>query len=180
MAFSKASKVFEDSHEQSEEDDADDSDGLFLCSRFEWSRYQWDDHNLDVILDDNVSVPKSKPTGILSWLEDVYQDSRGFELGMFDTSLLPVVWKQQSANWDGIAVGFVNDIVCAVHKFISALILVVCNDDRVHSALMSTLMDGLIDRYSKSINHTKFIISVEKDGTLLTMNHYFAENLEKW
>ena len=190
MTFSKASKSVEDNHEQSEEDDADDSDEKYYRVRYTWHNHEWhnhewhdhesDNHDLDVVLDDNVNVAWSKPTGILSWLEDVYHSSRGFELGMFDTSLLPVVWKKQSANWDGIAMGFVNDIVCVVHNFISALTLAVCKDQRVHSALMSTLMDDLIERYKKSINHAKFIISVEKDGTLLTMNHYFADNLEKW
>ena len=175
MTFSKASEAFEKNHEQSEEDDAEDSD-----KEYHQVRYIWHHRDLDVILDDGCNVPRSKPTGILSWLEDVYNSCHGFELGKSDMSLLPVVWKKQSANWDSLAVGFVSDIVCVVHNFISALLLAISTDQDVHSALMSTLIDGLIDRYRKSIDHAKFIISVERDGTLLTMNNYFANNLEKW
>ena len=174
MAFSKASKVSEDEYEKSKEDVAEDSD-----LRFYPSRYRWHNHDLDAILDEYCNVPKPKSSGILSWLEDAYNSSRGFELGAFDASLFPVVWKKQSANWYALAVGLINDIVCLVHHYISLLILGVCQDRRVHSALMSTLMDDLIDRYRKSMDHAKFIVSVEKDGTLLTMNHYFADNLEK-
>ena len=135
--------------------------------------------DLDGILHDDCIVPMPNLTGIMPWLKDVYTNSRGFELGTFDSSLLPVIWKKQSVNWDHLALGYVSDIVFIVHNFISTLISAICDDQRVQSALMSVLMDGLIDCYKKSIDHTKFIISVEKDGTPQTLNHYFAENLEK-
>ena len=135
---------------------------------------------IDDILYENHTVPMPKPSGIVAWLNKVYKSSRGFELGTFDASLLPILWKKQSAKWDGLALGYISDIVSLVHSFTTTLLSAICEDQRVQSTLASVLMDGLIERYKKSIDHTKFILYVERVGTPLTANHYFAENLEKW
>ena len=183
MTFSQGSEVSEDSDDQDEDYDAeenDDGDNSELIIDDQYPvRHKGSEPDLDDILHDDCSVPMPKPTGIIPWLEHVYKDSRGFEMGTFDASLLSVVWKKQSDNWDDLALGYVSDIVSLVHRFIYALISAICDDQRVQSALMSTLMDGLIDRYTKSIDHAKFVISVEKDDTPQTLNHYFADNLEK-
>ena len=185
MTFSQGSDVSEDSDDQDEDDDAeenedDDSQEQSPDELLEYKvRHTGSEPDLDDILHEDCSVPMPKPTGIIPWLDHVYKHSRGFELGTFDASLLPVVWKKQSANWDDLALGYVSDIVSLVHRFIYDLISAICDDQRVQSALGSTLMDDLIDRYTKSIDHAKFVISVEKDDTPQTLNHYFADNLEK-
>ncbi|KAM0801078.1 dynamin GTPase [Usnea florida] len=142
-------------------------------------RHTGPEPDLDDILHDDRKVPAPKPTGIMTWLENVYKGSRGFELGTFDASLFPIIWKKQSANWDDLALGYVSDIVALVHNFTIALIAAICEDERVQSALMAMLSDGLIECYKKSLNHAKFILHVERLGTPLTANHYFADNLEK-
>ena len=191
MTFSQGSEVSEDSDIQYENSDAEENDDRdsrelstddlleYIDGQQYLVRHTGSEPDLDDILHDDCSVPMPKSTGIIPWLEHVYKNSRGFELGTFDASLLPVVWKKQSANWDDLALGYVSDIVSLVHRFIYALISAICDDQRVQSALRSTLMDGLIDRYTKSIDHAKFVISVEKDDTPQTLNHYFADNLEK-
>ena len=171
----------EDSGEQVEFDDAEDSDEQSHPVQQSYSvRHIEAEPDLEDILHDDREIPKPEPTGIMSWLKTVYMNSRGFEMGTFDASLLPVIWREQSAHWDDLALGYVSDMVSLVHKFIHALISAICSDERVQFALMSILLDDLIDRYTKSIDHAKFIISVEKDGTPQTLNHYFADNLEKW
>ena len=188
MAFSQGSEVSVDDDDQgngdytekesdqAEELSTDDPDEQYYRVRHEGPEPDLD----DILHHDSCTVPEPEPTGILPWLEGVYKGSRGFELGTFDASLLPTIWKEQSANWDDLALGYVSDIVSLVHKFIFALISAICEDSRVKSRLISVLMDGLVDRYTKSIDHAKFIISVEKEGTPVTLNHYFADNLEKW
>ena len=167
----------EDSIEGTEQDGSEDSEGqspgVRVCDT-------WSEPDLDDILHDNRKKPTPKGTGIMTWLERVYKSSRGFELGTFDASLLPIIWKKQSANWDDLALGYVSDVVALVNNFILTLIGTICDDERVKSALMSMLMDGLIERYKKSINHARFILHVERLGTPLTANHYFADNLQKW
>lgn len=181
MSFSKG-------YERSEEDDesvkgiknvAEDDDAEDSNDQSGRVRHLGPEPDLDEILHENCQVPAPKRTGIIPWLNDVYKSSQGFELGDFDPSLLRSMLRKQSANWDNLALGYVGDIVCLVHEFTVALISALCKDQRVQSALMSVLMDGLIERYKKSIEYTKFILYVEKVGTPLTENHYFADNLEK-
>jgi hypothetical protein len=45
--------------------------------------------------------------------------------------------------------------------------------------LWTRLSHLLLSKYSKSLNHVKFLLEVEQEGNLLTMNHYFADNLRK-
>ena len=168
----------EASSEEAYDDDAEGSDEE--SPRVNHVRHTGPEPDLDDILHDDRKVPTPAPTGIMTWLREVYGSSRGFELGTFDASILPIIWKKQSANWDDLALGYVSDVVSLVHNFIIDLTAAICNDQRVHSALMSILTDGLIECYKKSLSHAKFILHVERLGILLTANHYFAYNLEKW
>ena len=131
------------------------------------------------ILVESVSVaePNSKP--IIPWLTEVYKNSRGFELGTFDASLLTIVWKKQSLNWDALALGYVSDIVDIVHTFTMHLLALLCSDTRVLRGVTQVLHDDLQERYRKAMDHARFLLKVERDGTPMTTNHYFAENLEK-
>ncbi len=142
-------------------------------------RYEKDHSELEDIMQENVLIPLPKAAGIKQWLENVYKSSRGFELGTFDASLLPIIWKKQSVNWEALALGYVDDIVTIVHSFTVELLAVVCKDSRARQGLHSVLLDQLTDRYKKSIEHTKFLLAVERSGTPMTTNHYFADNLEK-
>lgn len=117
---------------------------------------------------------------IMSWLKKIYTSSRGFELGTFDTALIPLLWKKQSVNWDDLALGYISDVMVIVHRFISCLLRAICPDERVLRELTSVLMEELVTRYHKAIDQVKFILRVERAGTPLTLNHYFNENLEKW
>lgn len=53
----------------------------------------------DITLRDTKIAKPKAASGIKKWLEHVYKSSRGFELGTFDASILPIVWKKRSANW---------------------------------------------------------------------------------
>jgi len=141
--------------------------------------YKTEHEDINIVLQDNSDVSEPSSNSITKWLEEVYKESRGFELGTFDASLLPIIWKKQSAKWDEIALGYISDIVSLVHSFTVELLLKICHDERLLRELYAVLADSLIERYKKSIDFTKFILSVERAGTPLTTNHYFADNLEK-
>lgn len=142
-------------------------------------RYETNHAELEDIMQKNSLISPPKAFGIKQWLEEVYKSSRGLELGTFDPSLLPVILKKQSANWEALALGYVEDVVSLVHSFTVDLLAKICKDPRARQGLLSVLLDPLTDRYKKSIDHTKFLLTVERSGTPMTMNHYFADNLEK-
>ena len=135
---------------------------------------------LEDILYDGEGIYEPEIGGIKEWLEEVYRSSRGFELGTFDANLLPIIWKKQSANWDALGLGYISDIVCIVHGFIVGLLSKLCDNARVERGLRSVLLDNLIEKYKRSIDHASFVLAVERAVTPLTTNHYFADNLETW
>lgn len=144
-------------------------------------RYELNHPDLDdVLLEDGRIYQPKAGDAIKAWLKDTYQKSRGFELGTFDPALLPIIWKEQSAKWLVLAMGYINDIVCLVHGFTTELLSKICPDERIRRGLNSALLDELMKRYKASVDHTKFLLAVERSGTPLTTNHYFADNLEKW
>ena len=150
-----------------------------LGNQLKTVRYMENHEDLvDLVQEDSLISPPQL-FRIKQWLENVYESSRGFELGTFDASLLPIIWRKQSANWEALALGYVDDVVSLVHKFTLDLLAEICKDPRARQGLHSVLLDQLTDRYKKSIEHTKFLLVVERSGTPMTMNHYFADNLEK-
>lgn len=121
--------------------------------------------------------PSSKP--ILQWITYIYNNSRGFELGTFNVSLLTLLWKKQSVKWNHLALGYISDVIIIVNKYTLALLQGICGDERVRNGLISVLAEDLETRYRKAIDQVKFILHVERDCTPLTANHYFAVTLEK-
>ena len=128
---------------------------------------------------DGTVVPPPTRWGIKRWIETTYKSSRGFELGTFDAALIPIIWKAQAANWEALGLGYISDVVSIVHTFISKLLNCICKDSKIKRGLKSVLLEQLRTRYQRGIAQAKFVTLVEKEGTQLTTNHYFADNLEK-
>lgn len=134
--------------------------------------------NIKDILHSQEVIP-SPSGGIMDWLEAKYRDSRGFELGTFNSSFLQSIMKTQSTKWPSLALGYIGDAVVIVHTFIVRLLESVCLDRKVRERLLATILDDLIERYKMAIEQVRFLLNVERSGTHLTQNHYFNENLEK-
>jgi hypothetical protein len=124
-----------------------------------------------------ISVQPSR--SILDWLKELYQRSRGFELGTFEPSILTAAMRQQSGNWNMLSTGFACDAVAMVYSFIKTLLHSLCAEEQVCDRLLNVLMDGLIERYSQSLEQVKFLLKVELNGVPVTVNHYFNDNLQK-
>ncbi|KAI9843392.1 MAG: hypothetical protein M1837_006418 [Sclerophora amabilis] len=134
--------------------------------------------DLEDILHGQESLPRSERDGIFAWLEQVYQSSRGLDLGTFGSSLLAITMKSQSTKWNGLALGYISDIVTMVHNYIRGLLEIVCPDERVRVGLVSMLTDNLVEKYKKAFNHVNFLLEVERNGIPMTQNHGFSDNLE--
>ena len=147
-----------------------------LCS----GRYNPTLDDLEHLFPLPVTVRNPEESNIISWLKNSYISSRGFEMGSFGPSLLTEIWRKQSAKWDNLAFGYICDVVILVHKFIKQLLVHSCPDERICGGLESLLSEHLLERYKKAIDQVGFLIEVERAGTPLTTNHYFADNLEKW
>lgn len=135
---------------------------------------------IEELLSDNSSILCPVAKGVFRWLTGIYKNSRGFELGTFDPSLLVATMHAQSVKWEHLALGYVSDIVALTHNFIVKALEHICQDERVSIGLISVLTDRLIIKYQNALRTAEFILKVERSRTPLTMNHYFNDNLEKW
>ena len=116
---------------------------------------------------------------ILKWIEREYTSSRGFELGTFNPSILPTLFQELSMKWENLVGAYVTNVITSIHHFCNALLARLCTEERVMTALWSLLMDGLIQRYRKTVEHVHFVLQTERSGNLLTTNHYFSETLDQ-
>jgi hypothetical protein len=132
------------------------------------------------ILHDCVQIQDSVVQGILPWIENLYRESRGFELGTFNSAILSSVLKKQSAKWPSLAEGYICDVVSMVHTFTIKALNISCGDQRLGQNIISFLMDDLIEKYRQALSMAEFLLRIERDGTPMTQNHYLNTNLQKW
>lgn len=92
-------------------------------------------------------LPEPRSGSFRVWLKNVYRNSRGFEIGTQNSSLLAVTMKHQSAKWKDLAMGYISDIITMVHEFIVDLLHVVCPIKRVRAGIMSLLIYPLMEKY---------------------------------
>ncbi|PYI13434.1 dynamin [Aspergillus violaceofuscus CBS 115571] len=135
--------------------------------------------DVEDILHDCISIQDSQTKGILAWIENIYRQSRGFEIGTFNSSILSSVFKKQSAKWPSLAEGYVCDIISMVHNFIKKALIVSCGDKALSQNILSFLLDDLIEKYRQALSTTNFLLRIEREGTPMTQNHYLNSNLHK-
>lgn len=116
---------------------------------------------------------------ILSWLTEIYKKCRGFELGTFEPAILASVMRQQSSNWVEISLGFVSDVIVLVHECIRTALEHVTPAKVLRSRIFDNILAELIKRYLPAIQRAQFLVAVENETILLTLNHYFNDNLQK-
>lgn len=150
------------------------------------SRKSWDPsrgtsvEDLDDILHISEPVEPSIKSGILPWIETVYSNSRGFEIGTFNHTLLSTLMKKQSIKWSVLAWGYISDMIGVVHAFIRKALEIVSKDTQMSSKIMSLLMGDLVEKYKHAMSTVEFLLRIEREGTPITLNHYFNDNLQKW
>ena len=117
---------------------------------------------------------------IYKWLTKVFHSSCGFEMGTFNPSLLATTMRKQSVKWANFTLGYISDIITIVHWFILTALNVACVDQRVCHRLKTRLMDSLLSKYQDAIKQVSFILDIKRNGTPLTLNHYFNDSLQQW
>lgn len=131
------------------------------------------------VLHDCVLIRSCQTQGILSWIENIYRESRGFEIGTFNSSILSSVLKKQSVKWPPLAEGYICDIISIVHNFTSKALNISCGDQRLGQRILSFLLDDLMDKYRQGLSKTEFLLQIKREGTPMTQNHYLNSNLQK-
>lgn len=131
----------------------------------------------DVLCDDEI-IGEPSAGDILCWLGNMHHDMRGFALGTFEPGVMISAMQQQSKRWGSIALGYISDVIVFVDEYIADLVNTMCADGKVQQGLHALMSDELLKRYRKAVKKVKWLLQVEQEGHLITMNGYFAENLK--
>ncbi|PLB39905.1 dynamin family protein [Aspergillus candidus] len=118
-------------------------------------------------------------SGIYQWLTEVFHLSRGFEMGTFNPSILAEVFRKQSAKWPNFALGYISDVITLVHRFILKALELSCVNQRVCDRLKARLINDLLSKYRNAMKMVFFLLRIERNGTPLTLNHYFNDKLQR-
>ena len=74
---------------------------------------------------------------------------------------------------------YINSVILLIHRFHIQLVNNFCTKDQVRAGLYAVLVNEILPIYKRTREHVAFILRTEREGNLITTNHYFSENLEK-
>ncbi|KAI1755572.1 interferon-induced GTP-binding protein Mx2 [Xylaria castorea] len=127
-----------------------------------------------------VSKDDTNTCGIMDYIEGVYKSSRGQDLGAFGNGLLGTLFQEQSKKWENITMEHMSVVIYHVHRFISEVVKSICPDPRVHEELWNGyLLEELLTFYRKAMDHAKFLLRIEREGSPLTLMDLFSEHIQK-
>jgi hypothetical protein len=118
-------------------------------------------------------------TDIMRWITKKYNRSKGFEIGTLNPSLLPSLFSEQSQMWEYYANFHVKEVIQKIHIFNYKALRHCCKDRIISDRLWTVLSKLLLPSYEEALNQVTFLVRVEQSGNLMTLNHYFADNLRK-
>jgi hypothetical protein len=171
----RSSTENESEHEDVDSDEtvSDSNDTISILTRQEENILEIED-----ILDPQSELPKRETAKENAWLQDLYLNNRGFEIGTFDPAILSSAMREQTQNWPCLCRGYTSDIIVIIHKFIQTALETICKDDRLQNNLYNHIEARIRERYDRAKEQVNFILAVELNGQPLTHNQYFNENLQ--
>jgi hypothetical protein len=125
--------------------------------------------------DCHVDDPKG---GIMEWTENLYLQSRGTDLDTFSGAILSSAFKEQSSKWASITKVYVNHVIVIIHRFMVIILDKLCTDVQVRDEIWSSILDEVLKRYKVAMHQAMSLVSMEREKTPYTVNHYFNENLQ--
>ncbi|KID81495.1 dynamin [Metarhizium guizhouense ARSEF 977] len=125
--------------------------------------------------DDNLEVPD-----IMQWIHQRYRDSRGAELpGTVNPALLVSLFRQQTVQWEHIAGSYLDQVVQLIAEYSQLESRRTEEDEAVRVSLESIVISRIESTKASATSQLKDMLYDERGGILQTVNHYFAETLEK-
>jgi hypothetical protein len=133
---------------------------------------------LKTLLQSEVKPGKAQ-TDIMPWIAKEYNRSKGFGIGTLNPSLLPSLFSEQSRRWGYYANCHVKEVIRNIHQFNHKALRYCCKDRILSERLWTRLALLLLPLYREALSQVSKLVNIEQGGNLMTMNHYFANNLAK-
>lgn len=135
-----------------------------------------------VELGDIINHPHATPMpcdDFTAWINDVYLQFRGLDLGTFNSNLVSMAFSEQSRKWGDMTKVYMSRVILTLHRFIAAALRSVCQEEQARSQLWSAILESLVDRYRAAMSQASLLIEVEQRKQPYTLNRAFAQALSK-
>lgn len=125
-------------------------------------------------------IPKTRRIGLMSIIARDFRDCRGMDIVSMDSAILPSLFTEQTKYWRSFALRYIISVIEHIHDFIHRMLRVVSRGaEELIGRLWSKLKVEIIGGYKSAITHVEFLVKVETTGKLMTLNHYYADNIRK-
>jgi hypothetical protein len=114
-----------------------------------------------------------------AWINDVYLQSRGLDLGTFNANLVSTAFAEQSRKWGDMTKIYMSRVIITLHRFIAAALRSICPEEQTRGQLWSAILESLVERYKMATAQASLLIEVEQRKKPYTLNRQFAEALSK-
>jgi hypothetical protein len=122
----------------------------------------------------------SEPQGnFAAWINDIHLQSRGLDLGTFNSHFLALSFAEQSRKWGDMTQIYMTRVIITLHRFMAAALESVCSEDQVRSHLWYSILEKVVESYKTAMAQAAMLINVEKRQQLYTFNPQFAQNRSK-
>lgn len=117
---------------------------------------------------------------IMQWIRERYRDARGAELpGTVNPILLVNLFRQQTVKWQQISEGYLEQAAELIKEYTCLECRRTESDDAVRSTIECIITSQVESTEAAARLRLMDMLNDERGGILQTVNHYFAETLEK-
>lgn len=117
---------------------------------------------------------------IEDWIRTSYHESRGMELpGTVNPRLLENLFREQSTNWENIAMDYLSRLIKAVFAYNGSALKEFVPDNDVRQKLQARLQDTRQHAEDEMFAELRKILSDELEGSLQTASPAYPETLAK-
>jgi len=114
-----------------------------------------------------------------AWINDVYLQSRGLDLGTFNANLVSTAFAEQSRKWGDMTKIYMSRVIITLHRFIAAALRSICQEEQTRGQLWSAILESLVERYKMAMAQASLLVEVEQRKKPYTLNRQFTEALSK-
>ncbi|KAH6954849.1 P-loop containing nucleoside triphosphate hydrolase protein [Fusarium avenaceum] len=116
---------------------------------------------------------------VMTWIKDIYAQTRGLDLGTFNPNLVAMAFSAQSRKWGCMTKLYMSKVVITLHRFIASALRSVCQEEHVRLHIWSSIQNDLHERYKRALEQADLLIEVERHKKPYTLNRQFSEALSK-
>lgn len=120
------------------------------------------------------------PSGdIGAWISDVYQRSKGMDLGTFNSHLVSTTFTEQSRKWEPLTKVYLSRVVLTIHRFIRDILSSICTDQETYRCIWNEIFGGLEKGYKEAMRQAELLTHVNQREQPWTLNRRFNGTVAK-